>query len=179
VLKCPMRFLHYFRNMSYYVWPSVLLWSIDRVFRLVRIFVFNFVCYKLDAQVDVLSSDFLRITLQRPGHTHWAPGQFAYLTVPGLSFLGSHPFTISSIDVPHLDGNNSSQLDLKQIKFLVRVHKRLTRCLRSAARDGEPIKVLFDGPYGASPQVTGFETVILIAGTSALQNQPRRSIHEI
>jgi ferric-chelate reductase len=136
--------------------------------RLIRTCVFNFVCYQLDAQVDVLSSDFLRVTLQRPGHTHWAPGQFAYLTVPGLSFLGSHPFTISSIDVPRHDSDDSSHLNLKQLKFLVRVHKRLTRCLRSAARDREPIKVLFDGPYGTSPVITGFETVILIAGTSAL-----------
>ena len=148
------------------------MWTVDRIIRTARNLVFNF---RLNAKVEVLSPDFLRITLRRPNYVHWVPGQCAYLTIPGFSSLGSHPFTISTIDVPPNNKkpaihstNNGSLDESKQLTFLVRVHKGFTRRVRSAARDdeSESMNIFFDGPYGEPPLLTGFETVIFIAGVS-------------
>ena len=151
------------------------MWAVDRVIRVARNIFFNF---KLNAKVEVLSPDFLRITLRRPNYTHWVPGQYAYLAIPGLLALGSHPFTISTIDVPHRnkklaiqDTNNVSDGSLdesKQLTFLIRVNKGFTRRVRNAARDdeSESMNIFFEGPYGEPPLLTGFETVMLIAGVS-------------
>jgi predicted ferric reductase len=169
------------------------MWSVDRLLRTIRIVVFNFGYFKLkhpatlNSHVEVLSPDFLRITLRRPNYIHWVPGQCAYLTIPGLSTLGAHPFTISNIDVP-LTSKKFTEKQLsdesldhfhksKQMSFLVRVHKGFTQHMRSAARDKESLNILFDGPYGDPPLLTGFDTVVLIAGRPPLQHQVQR-IHE-
>jgi len=172
--------------VGYYVWPAALLWAVDRLIRAIRIVVVNFGYFKpkrvatLDAHFDVLSSDFLRITLQRPSYVRWAPGQSAYLTIPGLSTIGAHPFTISSIDILHISNEKStaapekhlstksfdSSNKFKELTFLVRVHRGFTRRIRNAARDKEPLNIYFDGPYDSPPIMRGFETVILISGTS-------------
>lgn len=159
------------------------MWSVDRLLRAMRMVVFNFGYFRLkrasmlDAHVEVLSPDFLRVTLRRPSHVHWAPGQCAYLTIPGLSTLDAHPFTISNIDVPctykkstmHLEKQASYETlgdfdESKQLTFLIRVHNGFTKLLRSTTQDDESMKIFFDGPYGEPPLLSGFETVVLIAG---------------
>jgi ferric-chelate reductase len=175
--------------VGYYVWPSVLMWGVDRLLRAARTLVFNFGYFSikraatLDANVEVLSPDFLRIKLRRPDHIHWTPGQCAYLTIPGLSTLDAHPFTISTIDMPppsktstmHFDKEASYESldhldESKQLTFLVRVHKCFTKLVRNATHDDESMKIFFDGPYGEPPLLKGFETVVLIAGTSSIQH---------
>jgi ferric-chelate reductase len=173
--------------VGYYVWPSVLMWAVDRVLRALRNIVYNLGYFgagkrvsTLDASVEVLASDFVRVTLRRPDHIHWTPGQCAYLTIPGLSTFDAHPFTISTIDAPprskkslnHFDKEKSIDPfdESKKLTFLIRVHKGFTKLVRNAVQDDESMKIFFDGPYGEPPLLKGFETVILIASAYHIQH---------
>jgi ferric-chelate reductase len=163
--------------------------GLDRLLRVLRSVVFNFGYFKLkpatelDAHVEVLSSDFLRITLYRPSHFHWFPGQTVYLTIPGISTLPfeAHPFTIATLDTPHVAADvrktNDEELKLamrtgshmegfKQLVFHVRVRNGFTKRLLRAARDDSSMRVILDGPYGSPELLKGFGTALLIAGMS-------------
>ncbi|RDB30601.1 Ferric/cupric reductase transmembrane component 1 [Hypsizygus marmoreus] len=161
------------RLVFYGIWPSFLLWGLDRLLRLVRVLSFNplFKNSKSSSEsttssIEVLSPHFLRITVPRPPHFHWLPGQSTFLAFPGISTspFESHPFTISTID----DGGDSEWS--KKLVFLVRVRKGAThRLLDSASANGEePVKVVLDGPYSSPPLLVGFDTVVLVAGGSGV-----------
>ena len=90
-----------------YVWPSLLIWALDRFVRLARVVYYNHLYFgfgkkadRLDASVELLSPHFVRLHIQRPPHFSWTPGQTAFLTMPAVSGnpLESHPFTIASVD---------------------------------------------------------------------------------
>ncbi|RDB30770.1 putative ferric reductase transmembrane component [Hypsizygus marmoreus] len=169
-------------GLGHYIWPSFLIWGLDRFLRAARMVAFNYGYFGGDttehsAHIEVLSPHFLRITLRRPRHLHWRAGQCAYLTVPSVSAnpFEAHPFTISTIDTAHLP--NGTPVDEKlevstpasrKLAFLVRVRSGFTRRLFDAAgKDGE-MKVIFDGPYSSPPRLERFETIILIAGGSGV-----------
>lgn len=115
---------------------------------------------------------------------HWLPGQSAYLSIPSVSGFRfeAHPFTISTIDVPHqalaivenektdLEATSSESQDegvaFKKLAFLVRVRSGFTKRLLKAAEKRPAMKVILDGPYSSPPMLRGFETVVLIAGQS-------------
>ena len=159
--------------MAYYgILPAMILWGLDRFMHFARIIIFNsgnFGYFKptpstsedFDASVDVLSPQFLRITLHRPNHFRWVAGQCAYLSFPGVSSLPfeAHPFTISTTYDP-----DPSPFGNKLI-FYARVRDGLTRKLRDRATEGEKFRVFLDGPYDSPPALVGYSTSILIAGT--------------
>lgn len=175
------------RNDGYgnYVWPALVLMGLDRVLRVLRLVVYNFGYIVgrrptgLDARVDILSPDFLRISLDRPQHVNWTPGQSAYISMPGIAPLQFHPFTISTIDVRGMPLEKyatesqtkldySGVKDVQKLAFLVRVRKGFTATLLRNAQDNKLLKVFFDGPYGSPPVLKGYGTVILIAGGSGV-----------
>jgi predicted ferric reductase len=162
-----------------YVWPALLLMGLDRFLRALRLVIYNlgYILAKrpagLDARVDILSPDFLRVSFNRPQHIDWAPGQNAYLSMPGIAPFQFHPFTISTIDVREMPLSKSesetrsaysSATDVQQLAFLVRVRKGFTASLLRNAQDNKLLKVFFDGPYGSPPILKGYGTVLLIAG---------------
>ncbi|KAF9456039.1 hypothetical protein BDZ94DRAFT_1276652, partial [Collybia nuda] len=180
-------------GLGYYVWPTFLIWGLDRLVRALRLVAFNFGYFKsksameLDAHVDILSPHFLRIVLYRPAHFHWAPGQSAYLTIPTVSGfpLEAHPFTMSTIDVPYIEDEKSSDAGekgsetstsptpttgavVKKLVFLTRIRRGFTERLLHAARDNQQFKAFLDGPYSSPPLLKGYSTVILIAGGSGV-----------
>ncbi|KIK79791.1 hypothetical protein PAXRUDRAFT_121749, partial [Paxillus rubicundulus Ve08.2h10] len=92
---------------SVWIWPSFVVWALDRCIRLVRLVVSNHLYFgftrrsgSLHATTELLCEDFVRVRLRRPPHFHWSPGQSAYLIMPSVSTLPfeAHPFSISSID---------------------------------------------------------------------------------
>ncbi|KAF8968945.1 ferric reductase NAD binding domain-containing protein [Flammula alnicola] len=157
-------------NLTYFgVWPSMIIWGLERFLRLVRLAVYNFGYLNpwtsesskksLDASVEILSSQSLRVTIHRPKIFHWRPGQSAFLSFPSVSRspFESHPFTMSTID----DDPTSNQ---KKLVFIIRVRKGFTERLSRVASPDETYKVFLDGPYSSPPILMGYQTVILIAG---------------
>lgn len=164
-----------------YIWPSFVLWGLDRAIRVVRLVISAFT-NKPQAQqtrnnissttatvssngvhVELLSHHFLRLTIQPPALFHWRPGQSAYLTFPSISAnpLEAHPFTIASIDVENKDKP-------RELKFFIRVRDGLTKRLLNAVETGGSTRVLVDGPYSSPTLLVGYDTMVLIAGGSGI-----------
>ena len=151
----------------------MILWGLDRLLCLIRLATVNFAYLnplssqnskkKLDAVVEVLSPRSVRVSLHRPKHFHWRPGQNAYLSFPTISTLPfeSHPFTISTI-------HDDSTSDDSTLVFLLRVQRGFTQKLLKEASSDITYKAFLNTPYGSPPTLIGYQTVMLIAGSILL-----------
>lgn len=124
----------------------------------------------MDASTELFNDHFVRLTLRRPSHFYWSPGQMVYLILPSVSSLPfeAHPFTIASFD-SNLFSNDKTRSgttapDWKELIFLINVRSGFTKRLRDIAVEKGTVKVFIDGPYGSSPDLRGYNTVVLIAG---------------
>ncbi|KAI0916552.1 hypothetical protein AcV5_003008 [Taiwanofungus camphoratus] len=168
------------------IWPSFLVWGLDRFIRFVRVVVFNHLYFlffwkknsNLDATAELLSPNFVRLRISRPSHFHWSPGQTAYLLMPTVSRIPTeaHPFTIASVDTAHgaemdaekKEGLGESAPYWKELVFLINVRDGFTKRLARVAEKGQKMKVLVDGPYGFTPSFCNDDTVVLVAGGSGV-----------
>ncbi|OCH91755.1 iron reductase [Obba rivulosa] len=172
-------------NMGYYLWPCFVIWGFDRVVRVARVLIFNHLYFlfsskssSLDADIELLSPECVRLRMERPSHFRWRAGQTAYLIMPGVSStpFEAHPFTIASIRgaspkagivsdtekvVQRTDGWN-------ELVFLINVRNGFTKRLAEAASLDQKAKVLVDGPYGFSPDLDNDDTVVLVSGGSGV-----------
>lgn len=167
--------------MGSYIWPSFIVWGLDRVIRGVRIAFANHLYFSwsgkrvhLDASVELLSPHFMRVRIARPPHFHWKPAQAAFLMMPTVSLLPteSHPFTISSIEGQNLGKQLGGDAPYwNELVFLINVRDGFTKRLAKVAEKGEKVKVLIEGPYGHTPDLTNDNTVALVSGESTA-NRP-------
>ncbi|KAK0211947.1 ferric reductase NAD binding domain-containing protein [Armillaria fumosa] len=183
-----------FEGFDTYIWPSFVIWGVDRAIRMLRVVVFNHSYFgfktghgTFDANVERLSEHFVRLTLKRPPHFHWRPGQTAYLITPGVSRLPfeAHPFTIASYDSSCDPTEKSADVEKasnsvlaksskyftpggeeywKELVFLVNVREGFTHRLATIGTDKGTVKVFVDGPYGPSPDLSSFNTSVFVAG---------------
>ncbi|CDO76208.1 hypothetical protein BN946_scf184819.g8 [Trametes cinnabarina] len=183
------------KHVGSYVWPTFLIWGLDRALRLGRLVYYNYHYFgfsassqRLDASVELLSPHFVRLHLQRPPHFRWTPGQTAFLTMPTVSGFPfeAHPFTIASVDERYqlVGSETPSSSDLEksagdspaadvapfwnELTFLINVREGFTKRVARVAEKGEKVKVLVDGPYGSPPNLDNDDTVVLIAGGSGI-----------
>ena len=150
-----------------------MIWGIDRSIRLARLVRNNtpWSAKRKDyahANVELLTSDTVRLTLRRK--MHWQAGQHAYVILPSVSNLPTeaHPFTIANIPYG-LDGSEGPVE--KEVTFIIRGRSGFTKRLREhASRKDTPGNVLafIDGPYGCPPDLRTFSTCVLIAGGSGV-----------
>lgn len=129
------------------------------------------------AQAQLLPSRTVRLTIRTPRKMSWRPGQYVFLTLPELSGLQAHPFTIA---------NN----DPNEIVLLIKARRGLTRRLYNLVRDRSEsslrsadkrrsivpkanpvfIRTKLEGPHGSSGRVRWkeFSTVLIICGGSGV-----------
>ncbi|KAJ3815726.1 ferric reductase NAD binding domain-containing protein [Lentinula lateritia] len=178
-----------------YVWPSFVIWGVDRIVRVFRLVVFNHSYFgfgsgagtALDATTELLTPKCVRLTLKRPLHFKWAPGQVAYLITPGVSSLPfeSHPFTIASYDSQmnlkeitpsvastdsDLNSTPTTSSYWKELVFLINVQEGFTKRLGDIAAMKGSVKVYLDGPYGCSHNLNLHDTIVLIAGGTGVSH---------
>ncbi len=166
---------HNRNSLAYYgAWPTMIVWGFDVLIRLVRFTILNFGYLnpwssknskkELDAVIEVISPRLVRVSLHRSRYFHWRPGQNVYLSIPSISTLPfeSHPFTISTID------NDSGTLGDNTLVFLFRVQRGFTQKILKEASPDRTYRVLINGPYGSPPVLIGYQTIMLIAGSSLL-----------
>ncbi|EIM82002.1 iron reductase [Stereum hirsutum FP-91666 SS1] len=177
------------KGYDQFMWPSFLLWGLDRLIRAIRVVVFNHSYFgfksglgTFNAKAEVAAPGFVRLTLRRPNHFGWSAGQSAFITMPGASLLPfeSHPFTISNADVNYAKSTPTSSVDEKgdmveaaeghgkDVVFLINARQGFTKRLLDLAEKGGSLKVFLDGPYGVPPRVDGHDTVVFIAGGSGV-----------
>lgn len=160
-------------RLTYYgAWPSMIIWGFDRLLRLIELVVYNFAYLNpfssrtsasLNASVEVLSPEFLRLTLRRPARLlKWRAGQSVFLSFPSVAAfpLESHPFTIATID----DDADTASAE-KKLMFILRVRSGFTKRLLDTASPGATYPVFINGPCSSPPILVGYQTVILIAGS--------------
>lgn len=180
-------FIHSFQQ---YIWPCFIIWGLDRFIRLARVAFFNFSQHfsssrtsispssssssltgenssqiQTHASIKMLSTHCIQVTIPRPNHFHWSPGQTAILTIPSLYHIAgipleAHPFTIASFDssIYARDGvdvasstvdNSKKEKGLGEsqdrdpfshdVVFLINAHKGFThRLALAASANNEP-----------------------------------------
>jgi ferric-chelate reductase len=165
--------LHVPPQAKVYVWIPVGVYAFDRVVRTgllvwrnLRIWGEGKGRWRCKARLVALPGQATRITIEKPPLKNWMPGQHVFLSIPSISPLQSHPFTIAS----------SPSSSTKELSFVVRAHAGFSRRVYDRATSLLPttsspaqeksFTALIDGPYGSPPNFLQFDTLILIAGST-------------
>ena len=127
-----------------------------------------------EAHLSLLQGDAVKITIVT--RMKWRPGQYAYLRLPSVSLLVSHPFTITSLCTPGLPDHVYAPPGLapgyRHMTFLLRPSSSFALRLLAAAESrepGDPFRAFLDGPYGGMARaLESFDHVLLIAGGSGI-----------
>lgn len=129
------------------------------------------------AQAQLLPSRTVRLTIKTPNHVKWCAGQYLLLTLPDLSMLQSHPFTITN-------------MDQNEMVILIKARKGLTASLYNLVRQrsqqsltvsdkrsstiprAEPIYISakVNAPFGSAGRIQwkDFSTVLIVCGGSGV-----------
>ncbi|KAH0606141.1 uncharacterized protein H6S33_003802 [Morchella sextelata] len=123
-------------------------WCFDRLIRTARLIYYSF---NNKATLVPLSGLATKVIFEKP--INCQPGSHAFISIPSIRKLQSHPFTISSSD---------------RIEFVIRAQKGFTLDLHKHALKNpyKQIKAYIDGPYGAVPDFKRMNKVVLFAGGS-------------
>ena len=121
-----------------------------------------------ESAVTILPENAVKVTI--PTQMRWKPGQYAYLRMPGISLVQSHPFTISSLcsqDFPSDYGDK-----YRDLTMVFRPFGGFTRRVFDTAQEKGPYKTyrsFVEGPYGGMQrQMSSFDQVIFFAGGSGI-----------
>lgn len=121
-----------------------------------------------EAAITLLSENAIKVTI--PTQMRWKPGQYVYLRMPGISLLGNHPFTISSLcseDFPSEYGE-----EYRDCVLVFKPYRGFTKKVLDTALAKGPFhtyRAFLDGPYGGMRRdLAAFDTCILIAGGSGI-----------
>ncbi|TFK45843.1 hypothetical protein OE88DRAFT_1085175 [Heliocybe sulcata] len=175
-------------KLQKYIWPSFLVWGLDRFIRLMRVVFFKLAPYvvarptvtsaglEATAYAELLTPGLVRLRVPRPPGFTWSPGQVAYVIVPSISRLPieAHPFTIASVCDNEMEKRSSlsekGREHWSDVVFLINGQKGFTKRLADHAAKGrqEPLTVLIDGPYGNSPDLSGSDVLVVVAGGAGI-----------
>jgi len=167
-----------------FIWPSFVIWGLDRLIRLLRLLAFKLFSPSRNPattlEAELISPGIVRLTIPRPRHFHWSPGQNALITIPEMSRLlpEAHPFTIATVDQEETvsqpqptrnekgkyTGNGASDSDLV---FFIKVCSGFTKRLANKISFSDAmnkLNIFVDGPYGSPSNLQLFDTCVLLAG---------------
>lgn len=149
VISLGMHRLSFDTKSIYIIIFTASIWFSDRLLRGVRIVFYSF---SNRATIYPLAHGGVRIVLQR---TPWraTPGSHVFLWIPAVRAIETHPFTVVSTN---------------PLELVVSAHDGFTRDLFSRASEspGAILRTSCDGPYGALPNFSKFNRVVLVAGGS-------------
>ncbi|THG97143.1 hypothetical protein EW026_g4808 [Hermanssonia centrifuga] len=152
-------------NFGFYIWPCFLIWGLDRLCRWARYAILsNFQApNKSPANLELVNDDTIRVTVRRWVPFGWRAGQHFFLAFPTLGPIESHPFTIANIP--------EGEQKVKEIVWIIRARGGFTKRLKEHILEKKgacKAPVFLDGPYGAPPDITPFDTCIFFAGGSGV-----------
>lgn len=160
-----MVMLHAPAMARHFVWLPVGIYFLDRLLRFVFVMWNNIGLFRgtpsgilaCKATFHPLSARTTKVSIANPPF-NWSPGQHALLTLPSLTGLQSHPFSITSLPSD------------KTLEFIIRAQEGATQKLFSHATGSLPPAsdvtktAIIDGPYGRVREMEQFDTVFLLAG---------------
>ncbi|KAF2401509.1 hypothetical protein EJ06DRAFT_529619 [Trichodelitschia bisporula] len=118
-----------------YIYGAMALWAFSVIARMIQRNRFTFPLSRglhgFPTALESLPGDMTRVTVTVPARLRWRPGQHCYISIPGISAMDNHPFTIASVPTPrYLGGQN-------EMVFLVRACGGFTRKLNKLAKRRE------------------------------------------
>ncbi|KAI9889439.1 MAG: hypothetical protein M1814_005302 [Vezdaea aestivalis] len=146
------------------------IYVLDRLIRSNRFFWHNRHAKKLKATIKVIPDGSTIVKVPR-GNVDWQPGSHAFLNIPRIRYLQSHPFTIASV------GDEKDLSAARSIEFIIKPKHGFTRALGVEARKSleelprgftKEVTAYIDGPYGGPPDFNGFDRVILLGAGAGI-----------
>ncbi|KAK7699902.1 hypothetical protein SLS64_011333 [Diaporthe eres] len=181
-----------------YLWPIVAIWPLERLLRLVRLFITGakgMVTVSTDSSAGLLRIDASSIF----GKRRPAPGSTYYIYSPTrLPFYQSHPFTLVAFPsftaantTPSVEGEKrtenltvqpvSTPSEQLNYRFLIAPQKGFTRRLNDSAEKDQSgneeelswqrLPVLLEGPYQEASHTINFHSckdILLVVGGSGI-----------
>ncbi|KAI9642150.1 hypothetical protein NHQ30_008952 [Ciborinia camelliae] len=139
-------------RVVYIIFFTSCLWFSDRLLRYMKVAYFWFGNY---VTLTPLPNGGVRI-LMRKSHKLIKAGTHAFLWIPGIRAIETHPFTVATAD--EVDG----------VGFMVVACDGFTKDLYELAvkNPGIQLRASIDGPYGSVVDFTQYDKVIFISGGS-------------
>lgn len=132
---------------------ALLTWGIDLI---IRFIVMSRTRYPRKASLKVISDTVIEVTFSKTKTFAYNPGQFIYLSIPEISWLQWHPFSISSSPSQSL------------VTLHIRKAGNWTTALFQLASKKSEVEMLLEGPYGnLSVDIMSdrkYKNILLISG---------------
>ncbi|KAF2428632.1 hypothetical protein EJ08DRAFT_322025 [Tothia fuscella] len=135
-------------------------------------------------ELEVLPGNVTRVVIHCPQRLQWQPGQHCFITIPGITMMQAHPFTIASISWKHSrHGRNDVVLLIRALKGFTKNlaehatnHKMSNQSVDrfTAIAEAQKLRIStrawLDGPYGdVHPTIDRqYHGVICVAGGSGI-----------
>ena len=167
-----------FPRLSYLI-AAIVVWVFDRVARMARLAHYNLGSGGARAVIEALPGNSARVTVSLARPWHFVPGQHAYLYMPSISMLQSHPFSVVWAEQPvGNDGDDQPAVKARSnmmVSFVIRARTGFTNTLYQravAAPDGVLETTCWvEGPYGGIHQLDSYGTIMLFAGGVGITHQ--------
>lgn len=165
------------------IYTIISIWVVERIIRCARVVYRNVGNGGTSALVEALPDGACRLTVDMARPWTFKAGQHAYLYMPGLSWLQSHPFSVAwseEVDTMHEEKNSITHHDVlakrkAKMCFIIRARTGFTHNLfkLAEAANGQKIAVrcMLEGPYGALHSMHSYGTVLLFAGGVGITHQ--------
>ncbi|KAK4973900.1 hypothetical protein LTR42_005890 [Elasticomyces elasticus] len=138
---------------------ALLFWILDRSLRLGR-WILN--GYGNHCTLTPLPGNATKITMRHSIKA--SPGSHAFLWIPSIKLIQTHPFTLVSND---------------PAEFIVHARDGFTKALFTAAVKcpGKALRAAIEGPYGHMPNIATTDKLVLIAGGSGVTFAMSLALH--
>jgi len=184
-LTLAMVYLHLAaRAQQALIYGCIAIWSLERLARVARVLYRNAGKGGSTALVEALPGNACRITIDMARPWAFKPGQHAYLYMPSVGLLTSHPFSVAwseEAEAPSSDKElpvarqDILAMQKTSMSFVVRARTGFTNNLFKKAEDSHEgkfyTKCFAEGPYGGMHQMHSYGTVMLFAGGVGITHQ--------
>lgn len=135
------------------------------------------------AVVEALPGDACRVTVEMKRPWTFKAGQHAYVYLPSISGIASHPFSVAwseedqdtSEDKLAMNRQDILSMQKTKMSFIIRQRTGMTKSLFKKASDSPDqrlnIKMYVEGPYGGAHAMHSYGTVMLFAGGVGITHQ--------
>lgn len=151
----------------YNIWMAVSFVVLDRGLRLILFMWRNNRRWRsgYDTSLEILPGRAVEMIIRNVAF-QWKAGQHVYIWVPSVGFFENHPFTIAnSVNSAQTRGLNDMKLVIKACAgFSNRLYEKCASSERIS--DACKARVFLSGPWGKPPDLTPFDSVVLIASGS-------------
>jgi ferredoxin-NADP reductase len=163
------------------VYGVIAIWVAERATRVLKVMYRNIGGTK--TLVEALQGNACRVTIDLARPWTFKPGQHAYLYMPSVGLLTSHPFSVAwseeaeNLNEEKLAMNRQDILAMKKtsMSFIIRARTGFTNKLfkkAEASPDGRFFTKCFaEGPYGGIDRMHSYGTVVLFAGGVGITHQ--------